>query len=106
LLGWQVLKGAAAAAAAAVAARFIFRRVVLLSNRSKKETKQSEKNTLSDKEKGEKMLLGLLSCQTGGGAHCVTWRGGNLFAGDVFARKNMIMLVLKHEAQCSANVDS
>jgi hypothetical protein len=98
MLGWQVAVGAAAASS-----RFIFRRVVLLSNGSQKQRGQSQKDTSNDKVKGEKMLLGLLPCQTGGSAHCVTWRGDTLYAGDVFVGEMTMLLMILHGAQCSAN---
>jgi hypothetical protein len=56
-------------------------RVVLLSNGLKKRQKQQGKDEANDKEKDERMLLGVLPCQTGGGAHCVLWRDDQLYAG-------------------------
>jgi hypothetical protein len=56
-------------------------RVVLLSNGLKKRQKQQGKDEANDKDKDERMLLGVLQCQTGGGAHCVLWREDQLYAG-------------------------
>jgi hypothetical protein len=62
----------------------VIHRVLLLSNGSKKARKQPDKSAASDKSNRESMLLGLLPCQTGGGAHCVLWRDGTLYSGNNF----------------------
>lgn len=61
-------------------------RVVLLSNLSKKKQMQRAKDKSSDKEKDERLLLGVLPCQTGGGAHCVLWRDDQLYAGTMLCQ--------------------
>jgi hypothetical protein len=72
---------AAAAAAAFHTAPAAYCRVILLSNGLKKAQKHTDQDVKKYKERAGKMLVGLLPCQSGGGAHCVLWRGEDLCAG-------------------------
>lgn len=54
-----------------------------MSNGLKKARKLADKEKSTEKQSGKQLLLGVLPCQTGGGAHCVAWKGDELYAGEI-----------------------
>ena len=58
-------------------------RILLLSNGLKKARALVDKGKSAEKQSGKQKLLGVLPCQTGGGAHCVAWKGDELYAGEI-----------------------